>query len=213
MPVIKAVTARIHLVVLSIYLYNERQGFLQLEALLKAFRQKYPQDQEMAAAIAKHAADEKKHYLMFRNYFEQTGQMPLSLDERIGYVELFILHVFHRPLKMLRQEEILSDEKAFFRLCRVILMTESRGLKQVKWLLKTRWLESEPRLRKIFQIIERDEPSHFLPYQSWLRKHGADLPTFRERAVELWIHGTLVFFRIPALYFKFRNPRLKEFPY
>ncbi len=209
----QAILDRSFLVLLSVYLYNEYQGFTQLGLLLEAFKRKYPNNVEMIAAISKHAADEKKHYLLFRSYFQSKGQMPLRLGSAFGYVDLLVERIFRRPIETLDQVKLFDNEEAFFQLSRLIMMTESRGLKQVQWLLRTRWIQRNDRLYKLFRGIEADEPSHFLPYASWLKKHGAHHATWSEKLVELWVHISLVIFRIPLLFLKFWQPRLKAFPY
>ncbi|MFN1222338.1 hypothetical protein, partial [Enterococcus faecium] len=49
----------------SIYIYNERRGYLSIDRVLEAVRGRAPDDHELIAAIEKHRADERKHYVMF----------------------------------------------------------------------------------------------------------------------------------------------------
>jgi hypothetical protein len=58
-------------------------------------------------------------------------------------------------------------------------------------------------LRRIFEIIRKDEPSHWAPYEGWLRKHGRRDPSWWERAVDGFVHSELLFFKLPFL---FLNP-------
>lgn len=204
---------RAYLVLLSVYLYNEYQGFTQLEQLQEAFAEKYPDEKEMIEAIAKHASDEKKHYLMFQSYFEKTNIMPLSVGFKTGYVDLFIKLIFRKPMGSVSPRQIIHDEKMFYQLCRMIMMTERRGLQQVQWLLRTQWIKRHPVLTRIFRVVEKDEPSHFLPYQHWLMRHHQSLPTWREKLADLWVHYTLVYLRVPLLYLNLLRPRMAHFPY
>lgn len=62
-------------------------------------------------------------------------------------------------------------------------------------------------LIRIFEVIHRDEPSHWTPYAGWLRDHGKREPAWWERAVDRFIHSELLFAKLPAL---FLNPRLRR---
>ena len=53
-------------VLASIYLYNEFRGYTSLDRVLEALRERCPDEPEFQAEIAKHRADERKHYVMFR---------------------------------------------------------------------------------------------------------------------------------------------------
>jgi hypothetical protein len=58
---------------------------------------------------------------------------------------------------------------------------------------------------KIFRIIEQDEPSHWAPYDRWLKENGRPEPKWWERAVDALIHSELLLLKLPIL---FLNPRL-----
>ena len=78
---------------------------------------------------------------------------------------------------------IIANPDAFEKLCRVIMLTEQRGFVQVEVLLKNRFVRSDPIMTRIFQIVHKDEPDHFQPYQRWLERQGRALfPTIREYA-------------------------------
>lgn len=62
-------------------------------------------------------------------------------------------------------------------------------------------------LMKIFRIIEHDEPSHWEPYDLWLRDHGKRPPKWWERAVDTFIHSELLFLKLPVLFVTPRLPR------
>jgi hypothetical protein len=203
---------RFYDVVASVYLYNEYTGWQGLERLLEAVKLKMPQEREFIAVMTKHAADERKHYYLFRKYFQGQGKMPLRVDATFGYVDQFIKLIFRRRLPELDQGTILSDDRQFFRMCRLIMMTEFRGMKQVAGLLKNRLIQRHPELERIYQVIERDEPSHCLPYQQWLEKKGGHQPGFIERLADFFVHYSLVVIKLPFLFFNVRTPRLQEFP-
>ena len=60
-------------VLASIYLYNEHRGYTSLDRVLEAVRARCPDDHAFQAEIAKHRADERTHYVMFRRWFERQG--------------------------------------------------------------------------------------------------------------------------------------------
>jgi len=202
---------RFYDVLASIYIYNEYTGYIELEKLLAAIKEKFPKEEAFIADVQKHTDDERKHYLMFRNYFKKAGRMPFEIDETYGYIDLFINSVFKKPIEELDKHEILADDRLFFKLCRLIMMTEFRGMKQVDTLLKNPLVKRQPVLFKIFKIIERDEPSHCYPYQYWLEKHGSHTPEFQEKITDLWIHYSIMLVKAPLLFCNFRLSRKKAF--
>ena len=113
-------------VLASIYLYNEHRGYTSLDRVLDAVRQRCPDDAEFQAEIAKHRADEEKHYRMFRRWFERQGRMPLQVDSGVGHIDRFIQWVFRCSIEELDTSEIVGSEDDFVRLCRVIMLTEQR---------------------------------------------------------------------------------------
>ena len=202
---------RLYDVIVSVYIYNEYTGYTELEKLIDSVKTKYPRENEFIAAVEKHCDDERKHYLMFRNYFKKKGRMPFKIGPSYGYVDLFINHVFKKPIEELDREEILNNDHQFFQMCRLIMMTEFRGMRQVHQILKSSLVKNHESLYKIFKVIERDEPSHCYPYQYWLKKNGNHLPHFQEKATDLWIHYSLMFVKIPWLFLNFRLKRMNEF--
>jgi hypothetical protein len=203
---------RFYEVVASVYLYNEYTGWRGLERLLEAVKKKMPEEREFITVVEKHAADERKHYLLFRRYFQNRGTMPLNVDATFGYVDQFVRLIFRSSLDGLDQAAILADDRRFFRMCRLIMMTEFRGMKQVAALLRNGLIRRHPELERIYRVIEKDEPSHCLPYQAWLTTKGGHLPGFAERLADLWIHYSLVALKIPLLFLNLRAARLREFP-
>jgi hypothetical protein len=192
---------------MSIYLYNEYRGFHHLERLSAALREHFPEEVEFLAAVEKHASDERKHYQMFRRWFELRGEMPFALGPSVGYIDLFVDFVFGTPLDRFDVQRAVRDEQYMFRLFRLIMLTEARGLKQVDALLDVAVIRESPRLSNIFKIVQRDEPSHFLPYQAWLEKRGRHVPTLGERLAELRVHWWLVMVKFPSLLL---NPYLRR---
>jgi hypothetical protein len=77
----------------------------------------------------------------------------------------------------------------------------------VEILLKHPLVRDDRSLMKIFRIIEQDEPSHWQPYDAWLRQHAKREPRWWERAVDTFIHSELLFLKLPVL---FVTPRLKR---
>ncbi len=199
-------------VLASVYLYNEYRGYTELERLLGALQEKYPSEHEFIAAVGKHTEDERKHYLMFRHYFESRGEMPLEVGSSSGYIDRLVGMIFGTNLDDLNTKEMVADDNKFFRLCRLIMITEFRGMKQVETILNSRLIRSNEELQRIFKIIERDEPSHWRPYQKWLRTHNSDEVTFRERTTDFITHYTLVIIKLPILFCNPLGKRRKEFP-
>ena len=62
-------------------------------------------------------------------------------------------------------------------------------------------------LVKILSIIKSDEPSHWAPYEAWVRAHGGRDPVWWERAIDQFIHSELLLLKLPVL---FLTPRLKR---
>jgi hypothetical protein len=187
----------------SIYIYNEHRGYTAIDRVLEAVRVRSPEDTELIAAIESHRADERKHYVMFRRWFERRNVMPLSMGRGFGHIDRFIEILFRIPIERLNTQVVIENDDLFERLCRVISLTEQRGFRQVEILLKNRFVRSDPVLVKIFEIIHKDEPSHWAPYDGWLRAHGKREPKWWEMAVDSFIHSELLFLKLPFL---FLNP-------
>jgi len=62
-------------------------------------------------------------------------------------------------------------------------------------------------LMRIFEIIKKDEPSHWAPYDGWLEAHAKRAPKWWERAVDGLVHSELLFLKLPGL---FLNPFIKR---
>ena len=187
----------------SIYIYNEHRGYTAIERVLQAVRERYPEDVEFIAAIEQHRLDERKHYVMFRRWFERRGVMPLALDRTFGHIDRFIEIMFGTSIDAMDTDKVISDDALFERLCRVVSLTEQRGYRILEDLLKNRFVRGDPILVRIFTIIREDEPSHWAPYEAWLRHHGRREPGWWERTVDRFIHSELIFLKLPIL---FLNP-------
>ena len=94
MSPLAAFRARFLEVLASIYIYNEHRGYTSLDRVLEAVRARCPDDLAFIAAVEKHRADEYKHYLMFKRWFERRGRMPLKVDRTCGHIDRFIEGVF-----------------------------------------------------------------------------------------------------------------------
>jgi|TARA_Y100000994_G_scaffold214827_1_gene190790 hypothetical protein len=134
----------------SIYIYNEHRGYTALDRVLEAVRAKHPEATELIAAVEKHRADERKHYTMFKRWFELRGTMPIALDRMFGHIDRFIEITFGCTIDSLDTQAIIASDDLFERLCRVVSLTEKRGLKQVEILLDHPMVKQEgsaPHLR------------------------------------------------------------------
>ena len=197
----------------SIYIYNEHRGYTSLDRVLEAVRARCPDDEAFIAAVEKHRADEEKHYRMFRRWFELRGVMPLKVDRTCGHIDHFIETVFGCTIDDLDTTAIVADGDAFEQLCRVIMITEQRGMDQVEVLLRNPHIRSDKAMKRIFEVVERDEPSHWMPYDAWLRAHGRrPQPRWRERWTDYWIHKSLMLAKLPAVFLNRKSPRLTSWP-
>ncbi len=187
-------------VLASIYIYNEHRGYTAIDDLLHAVRSRWPDDHDFIAKIEKHRADERKHYVMFRRWFERRGLMPLAVDRACGHIDRFVGIMFRKKIDDLDTLHIVNHERLFERLLRVISLTEQRGYRQVETLLSNSHIQSDRMLIKIFRIIKEDEPSHWAPYDEWLKDHGRRMPKWWERAVDSYIHSELLALKIPVLF-------------
>ena len=189
----------------SIYIYNEHRGYTALDRVLEAVRARSPDDASLIAAIEKHRADERKHYVMFRRWFELRGIMPYAVDRTCGHIDRFVEIMFRTTIDNLDTQAVIDRDELFERLCRVISLTEQRGYRQVEILLRHPRVKDDKVLMRIFRIIEKDEPSHWAPYDGWLKAHGKRDPKWWERAIDSFIHSELLFLKLPVL---FLTPRL-----
>lgn len=191
----------------SVYIYNEHRGYTSIDRVLDAVRSRHPGALGFIAAIEKHRRDERQHYLMFRRYFEDMGRMPYRVDGTCGHIDRLIRLTFGCGIDELDTDAVIDSPPRFHKLCRIIMLTEQRGLRQVHLLLGSPLMTADKRLVKIFKVIERDEPSHWLPYQGWLEAHGGGRPTLGEKAADAFVHRTLLTVKLPALYLNPRLPR------
>jgi hypothetical protein len=209
----QAFRARFLDVLASIYIYNEYRGYTSLDRVLEAVRARCPGEADFIAAVVKHRADEHKHYNMFRRWFELQGRMPLKVDRTCGHIDHFIEAVFGCTIEELDTQAIVADPDAFEKLCRVIMLTEQRGMNQVEVLLKNSHVLSDPVMRKIFSIVEKDEPDQWMPYHEWLTRLGRVTARWRERWADYWIHKSLMLAKLPAIFVRRGTPRLTKWPH
>lgn len=196
----------------SIYIYNEHRGYTAIDRVLDAVRSRWPDDAPLIAKVTRHRADERKHYLMFRRWFERRGEMPIAVDSTCGHIDRFVGIMFGSSIDDLDPQQIVERDDLFERLCRVISLTERRGHRQVEILLRHPIVQRDPMLMKIFRIIERDEPSHWAPYDEWLGFHGRRPPNWCERLIDRFIHGELLFLKLPLLFLTPRLARRASWP-
>ncbi len=191
----------------SIYIYNEHRGYSSIDRVLEAIRARHTAEKPFIAAVEKHRRDERKHYLMFRRYFEQLGRMPFAVDRSVGHIDRLIRLTFGCAIEDLDTEAVTADDALFMKLCRIIMITEIRGMNQLDVLLSNRVVGTDPALIRIFTIIRKDEPSHWTPYRDWLAAHGGGEPRFNERAADFLVHRSLTFVKVPSLFLDRGLPR------
>lgn len=212
MGLLAAYRSRFLDVLASIYIYNEHRGYTSLDRVLEAVRARCPDEAGFIAAVEKHRADEHKHYRMFRRWFELRGTMPLKVDRTCGHIDHFIEKVFGCTIDELDTGAIIADGDEFEKLCRVIMLTEQRGMAQVETLLKNPHIRSNKGLTRIFEVVEKDEPDHWMPYHAWLTANGRVTAKWRERWADYWIHKTLMLVKLPAVFLNPKSPRLASWP-
>lgn len=210
--IIEAFRSRYIDVLASVYIYNEHRGYTSLDRVLEAVYARCPDNAQFIAEVQKHRADEHKHYVMFKRYFELQGKMPLSVDRTCGHIDRFIERIFGCTIDDLDTEAVIENPELFEQLCRVIMLTEQRGMTQVDILLNSRIVKSDPTLVKIFKVIEKDEPSHWMPYHAWLTENGKVTAKWRERMTDFWIHKSLMLAKLPSLFIQRRTPRMTQWP-
>ncbi|CAM3032946.1 Ferritin-like domain-containing protein [Sphingomonas antarctica] len=191
----------------SIYIYNEHRGYTAIDRVLEAVRARAPDDCALIAAIERHRADERKHYVMFRRWFELRGTMPLMVDRTCGHIDRFVEIMFKTSIDDLDTKAIIADDAMFEKLCRVISLTERRGFVQVEILLKHPLVRRDRALVKIFEVVHRDEPSHWAPYEGWLKANGKRDYRWWERGIDRFIHSELLFLKLPVLFLTPNLPR------
>lgn len=207
-----AVGKRFHDALMSIYLYNEYRGYTKLEELESALRRARPTESALADAIHAHARDERRHYRMFRAWFVRRGTMPFRVDTEAGYIDRLVYAATGERLATVDFDSTVVDDAALRRLCRLVMLTEQRGLAEVQWLLRYSTLVLDPDMRAMFEVVQHDEPSHFAPYEEWLAQYGGVTPTRRERLADLGTHLTIVWLKLPWLFFGPSTTRLEAFP-
>lgn len=213
MGLASAFRARFLDVLASIYIYNEHRGYTSLDRVLEAVRARCPDDAAFIAEVEKHRADEYKHYRMFRRWFELQGRMPLKVDRTCGHIDHFIERIFHCTIDDLDTGKIVASGDEFEKLCRVIMITEQRGMAQVEILLRNPHIRSDRAMTRIFEVVERDEPDHWQPYDRWLRAHGRrPKPRLRELWTDFWIHKSLMLAKLPAVFLNRCMLRLTAWP-
>lgn len=197
-------------VLASLYIYNEHRGYTSIDRVIEAVERRSPSEAGFIAAVRKHGRDEHKHYRMFRRYFELRGEMPYSVDRTCGHIDRLIGLTFGCTIEELDTDAIVASDALFNKLCRVIMLTEQRGMHQLDVLLRSPSVLSDGPLTKIFEVIRRDEPSHWQPYQKWLADHRGGRPSRGERAADWLVHKTLMTVKLPLLYLNPSLPRRTE---
>jgi hypothetical protein len=193
--------------VVSIYIYNEHRGYTALDRVLRAVRSRSPGDHQFIAEIEQHRADEHKHYLMFKRWWQRRRQMPFAVDRTCGHIDRFVEIMFRSRIDDLDEQALIQKDRNFEKLCRVIALTERRGYRQIELLLRHPIIRRDRALVKIFNIIKVDEPRHWTPYERWLKAQGGRKPAWWERAIDQFIHSELLLLKLPVL---FMTPRLKR---
>ena len=101
----------------SIYIYNEHRGYTAIDDLLTAVRIRWPDDHALIAKVEKHRADEQKHYVMFRRWFERRGVMPYAVDSACGHIDRLVGILFGMSIDALDKEQIVSRDDLFLGGC------------------------------------------------------------------------------------------------
>lgn len=193
--------------VASIYIYNEHRGYTALDRVLRAVRSRSPDDRSFIAEIEQHRADEYKHYLMFKRWWEKRGVMPYAIDRTCGHIDRFVEIMFRSRIDDLDEDKLIRDDRNFEKMCRVIALTERRGYRQLDILLQHPVVLRDRMLTKMFRVIRVDEPRHWSPYEGWLKARAMREPAWWERVIDGFIHSELLLLKLPIL---FISPRLRR---
>ena len=86
----------------SIYIYNEHRGYTAIDGVLEAISARWPEDHALIGNVEKHRSDERKHYLMFRRWFERRGTMPLAVGRTCGHIRIRCRPRCKPPPRLLR---------------------------------------------------------------------------------------------------------------
>lgn len=197
--------------VVSIYIYNEYRGFKELEKFAVVLESQWPEQEGLIAAVHKHAADEKKHYLLFQRYFRNEGRMPFSVSQWVGFFDVMARLLFGKWMWDLESRAVLMDRDSFVRLCRIIWITESRGLKQIETILSWRMVREHRLLHQIFETIRKDEPSHFLPYAKWLSDNNEATSSWLTAVGDLLVHYGIALIVFPVMFLSPWSKRQSQF--
>lgn len=184
----------------SIYIYNEHRGYTAIDRVIEAIKARSAADPNFLAAVEKHRSDERKHYDMFRRWFQLRGVMPFAVDRTCGHIDRFVEIMFRSSIDRIDTKTLVEQDALFAKLCRVVALTERRGYRQVEILLRSSLVQSDPVLLRIFRIIEKDEPSHWQPYEAWLTSQKVCHSTWWERRIDGFIHSELLFIKLPLLF-------------
>ena len=63
--------------------------------------------------------------------------MPLMVDRTCGHIDRLVQLTFGCTVDDLDQDKVTGDHEQFARLCRVIMLTEQRGMRTVETLLQS----------------------------------------------------------------------------
>ena len=77
-------------------------------------------------------------------------------------------------------------------------------------LLENGFVRSDKALKRIFDVVHRDEPSHFEPYDNWLAENQRREPSLKERWIDRMIHSELLFIKLPLMFLWLSAPRDTE---
>jgi hypothetical protein len=88
---------------------------------------------------------------MFKRWFEHRGEMPYAVDRACGQIDRMIRLTFGCHIDDMDTQKVIASDDLFAKLCRVIMLTEIRGMRQVDILL-------EPRLRPVRPGADEDLP-------------------------------------------------------
>lgn len=104
----------------SIYIYNEHRGYTAIDQVIDVIRERSPDDCDLIARVAQHRADERKHYMMFRRWFELRGVMPLCVNRTFGHIDRFVEIMFRKHIAKLDMRQLVEHDELFERMFRVI---------------------------------------------------------------------------------------------
>ena len=157
----------------SIYIYNEHRGYTAIDRVLSAIELDGLGSGIYSRRIEKHRSDERKHYLMFRRWFERRGRCRW---QSTGLADISIaLSTLCSESRSTAREPSWLPTTCSSDVPRGVVDRTARVSSGGNFVRSTRSSSAIRTLMKIFRIIREDEPQAIgQPYDRWIAMLMAD---------------------------------------